>query len=36
MSSAAVWMMVVAIGTVWGALVAAVIYLARHPEEPDD
>lgn len=36
MNSAAIWMMAVAICTVWGGLLAALVHLVRHPEEPDD
>lgn len=32
MSAAAVVMMIVAMVTVWGGLIAAVVNLARHPE----
>ncbi|MBP2380309.1 methionine/alanine import family NSS transporter small subunit [Brachybacterium sacelli] len=35
MSVASIVMMVIAIVTVWGGLVAAVINLARHPEKDD-
>ena len=35
MSASAVVMMIVAIVTVWGGLVAAVVNLARHPEVKD-
>ncbi|MCK9517129.1 MAG: methionine/alanine import family NSS transporter small subunit [Ottowia sp.] len=36
MSSAAVWMMLVAMATVWGGLVLSVLHLMRHPEEPEE
>jgi hypothetical protein len=36
MSVPAIVMMIVAILTVWGGLVAAVVNLARHPEVPED
>lgn len=36
MSASAIIMLIIAIGGVWGGLVAAVINLARHPEEQDD
>ena len=36
MSVSAIVMMIVAIVTVWGGLVAAVVNLARHPEAPED
>lgn len=35
MSASAIVMLIVAIGTVWGGLVAAVINIVRHPEETD-
>ncbi|MFC0672642.1 methionine/alanine import family NSS transporter small subunit [Brachybacterium hainanense] len=35
MSASAIVMMLVAITTVWGGLVAAVVNLVRHPEEQD-
>ncbi|WP_193107104.1 methionine/alanine import family NSS transporter small subunit [Brachybacterium sp. FME24] len=35
MSVSAIIMMTVAIVTVWGGLVAAVINIARHPEKDD-
>ncbi|MGP9539189.1 methionine/alanine import family NSS transporter small subunit [Brachybacterium sp. AOP43-C2-M15] len=36
MSFSAIAMMVIAIVTVWGGLVAAIINIARHPEASDD
>ena len=36
MTTTAIIMMVIAIVTVWGGLVAAVINLARHPEAADN
>ncbi|MGY5766450.1 methionine/alanine import family NSS transporter small subunit [Brachybacterium sp. DNPG3] len=36
MSASAVVMMIVAIVTVWGGLVAAVVSIVRHPESADD
>lgn len=35
MSVSAIIMMTVAIVTVWGGLVAAVVNIARHPEKDD-
>lgn len=35
MSVSAIIMLIVAIGGVWGGLVAAIINVARHPEEQD-
>lgn len=35
MSASAIVMLIVAIGTVWGGLVAAIINVVRHPEETD-
>ena len=35
MSASAIVMLIVAIGTVWGGLVAAIINVVRHPEEAD-
>ncbi|APX33181.1 putative methionine/alanine importer small subunit [Brachybacterium sp. P6-10-X1] len=35
MSFASITMMIIAIVTVWGGLVAAVVNLARHPEKVD-
>ncbi|MBP2409150.1 methionine/alanine import family NSS transporter small subunit [Brachybacterium fresconis] len=35
MSFASIVMMIVAIVTVWGGLVAAVVNLVRHPEKDD-
>lgn len=36
MSTAAIVMMVVALGTVWGGLIAAMIHLARNPEDTSE
>jgi len=36
MSTSAIVMMIIAILTVWGGLVAAVINLMRHPENLDE
>lgn len=36
MSTAAIIMMSVAMVTVWGGLLLAVIHLLRHPEDADD
>ncbi|MFK0402160.1 methionine/alanine import family NSS transporter small subunit [Microbacterium sp. NPDC090225] len=35
MTPVAIVMMIIAMVTVWGGLIAAVVNLARHPEEPD-
>ncbi|MFC7457637.1 methionine/alanine import family NSS transporter small subunit [Brachybacterium sp. GCM10030267] len=35
MSVSAIIMMIVAIVTVWGGLAAAIVNLARHPEQKD-
>ncbi|WP_243229658.1 methionine/alanine import family NSS transporter small subunit [Microbacterium sp. CIAB417] len=35
MTAAAVIMMIIAMVTVWGGLVAAIVNLARHPEVAD-
>lgn len=35
MSTSAIVMMIVAMITIWGGLLAAIIHLVRHPEEPD-
>ncbi|SEE99506.1 methionine/alanine import family NSS transporter small subunit [Ruania alba] len=35
MDASAVIMMIIALGLVWGALVAALMHLRKHPEEPD-
>ncbi|WP_087103259.1 methionine/alanine import family NSS transporter small subunit [Brachybacterium nesterenkovii] len=35
MSASAIVMMIVAIGGVWGGLAAAVVNVARHPEDLD-
>jgi hypothetical protein len=34
MSASAIVMMIVSITLLWGGLVAAVLHLRRHPEEP--
>ena len=36
MSFSAIAMMIVAIVTVWGGLVAAIINITRHPEVPEN
>lgn len=36
MTAAAIVMMIIAMITVWGGLVAAIINLARHPEAAED
>ena len=36
MSVSAIVMMIVAIVTVWGGLAAAIVNIARHPENPED
>jgi hypothetical protein len=36
MTTTAIIMMIVAMLTVWGGLVAAIVNLARHPEVADD
>ncbi len=36
MSFSAIAMMIVAIVTVWGGLVAAIVNIARHPEASDN
>ena len=36
MSAAAIAMMIVAIVLVWGGLVVAIIFLARHPLQDDE
>ncbi|MVT27716.1 methionine/alanine import family NSS transporter small subunit [Nesterenkonia alkaliphila] len=36
MDAAAVVMMIVALVTVWGGLIAALIHLARHPEDASE
>ncbi|MFS0892724.1 methionine/alanine import family NSS transporter small subunit [Microbacterium sp. 179-I 3D3 NHS] len=36
MTPTAIVMMIIAMVTVWGGLVAAVVNLARHPEASDD
>ena len=36
MSGSAIVMMIVAIATVWGGLVAAVVNLRSHPEAPEE
>lgn len=35
MTATAVVFMVIAMVTIWGGLIAAVVNLARHPEEPE-
>lgn len=35
MSFGAIVMMIIAIVTVWGGLVAAIVNIARHPEQND-
>lgn len=35
MSASAIVMMLIAIVTVWGGMVAAIVNLVRHPEELD-
>ncbi|MGO1505533.1 MAG: methionine/alanine import family NSS transporter small subunit [Brachybacterium sp.] len=35
MSVSAIVMMIIAIVTVWGGLVAAIVNIARHPEQND-
>jgi Ca2+/Na+ antiporter len=35
MSASAIVMLIIAIGTVWGGLVAAIVNVAKHPEDPD-
>jgi hypothetical protein len=35
MSVSAIIMLIVAIGTVWGGLAAAIVNVAKHPEDPD-
>ncbi|MFJ4253559.1 methionine/alanine import family NSS transporter small subunit [Microbacterium sp. NPDC090003] len=35
MTPVAIVMMIIAMVTVWGGLIAAVVNLARHPEEAD-
>jgi hypothetical protein len=36
MSASAIVMIIIALGGVWGGLVAAIINVIRHPEETDD
>lgn len=36
MNTSAIVMMTIALVTVWGGLVVAVIHLVRHPEDPQD
>ncbi|PWV46838.1 MULTISPECIES: methionine/alanine import family NSS transporter small subunit [Nocardiopsis] len=35
MSTSAIVMMVISITVLWGGLIAAVIHLRRHPDEPE-
>ncbi|WP_149184569.1 methionine/alanine import family NSS transporter small subunit [Streptomyces sp. TRM49041] len=35
MSASAIIMMIIAIGIVWGGLVAAILRLRGHPDEPE-
>lgn len=35
MSASAIVMMIIAIATIWGGLVAAIVNIARSPEEPE-
>lgn len=35
MSLSAIIMMTIAIVTIWGGLVAAIVNIARHPEHPE-
>ncbi|MDT0443981.1 methionine/alanine import family NSS transporter small subunit [Streptomyces johnsoniae] len=34
MSASAIVMMIIAMAIVWGGLVAAIVWLRRHPDEP--
>lgn len=36
MSTSAIVMMSIALVTIWGGLVVAVVHLVRHPEDPRD
>ena len=36
MTMPAIIMMIIAMVTVWGGLIAGIVNLARHPEEADD
>lgn len=36
MTTTAIIMMIIAMVTVWGGLIAAIVNLARHPEVADD
>ncbi|MEX3610376.1 methionine/alanine import family NSS transporter small subunit [Rothia sp. LK2588] len=36
MTSAAILMLIVAIVTIWGGMVLAIVNLARHPEQPEE
>lgn len=36
MSTSAIIMMAVAIAIVWGGLAAIILWIWRHPEQPDD
>lgn len=33
MSAGAIIMLIIALGTVWGGLVAAIVHLRKHPDE---
>ncbi|SIO86655.1 methionine/alanine import family NSS transporter small subunit [Nocardiopsis sp. JB363] len=35
MSTSAIVMMVISIAVLWGGLVAAVVHLRRHPDDPE-
>ena len=35
MSTSAIVMMVISIAVLWGGLVAAIVHLRRHPDEPE-
>ncbi|WP_197321145.1 methionine/alanine import family NSS transporter small subunit [Saccharomonospora sp. NB11] len=36
MTTSAIVMLIVSIGTVWGGLVLAILRLRRHPDRPED
>ena len=36
MDTSAIVMMIIAMITIWGGLLAAIVHLMRHPEEPDE
>lgn len=36
MTTSAIVMMIVAIAVVWGGMLAAILKLRSHPDEPDD